>query len=65
MIANISQKLRIKWNFELTVIESTVPDLYLVISNAICLHINYVPLSFTTKLCVHSFGLFGKSCHIW
>ena len=27
-LAKISQKLRIKWNFELTVFESTVPDLY-------------------------------------
>ena len=28
-LAKISQKLRIKWNFELTVFELTVPDLYL------------------------------------
>ena len=27
-LAKISQKLRIKWNFELTVFELTVPDLY-------------------------------------
>ena len=28
-LAKISKKLRIKWNFELTVFELTVPDLYL------------------------------------
>ena len=27
-MAKISKKLRIKWNFELTVFELTVPDLY-------------------------------------
>ena len=27
-LAKISKKLRIKWNFELTVFELTVPDLY-------------------------------------
>ena len=27
-LAKYSQKLRIKWNFELTVFELTVPDLY-------------------------------------
>ena len=27
-IWQISEKLRIKWNFELTVFELTVPDLY-------------------------------------
>ena len=27
-MAKISQKLRIKWNFELTVFKLTVPDLY-------------------------------------
>ena len=27
-LAKISQKLRIKWNFELTVFELTFPDLY-------------------------------------
>ena len=32
---NISQKLRVKWNFELTVFELTVPDLYCD-CNAIC-----------------------------
>ena len=30
ILAKISKKLRIKWNFELTVFELTVPDLYLV-----------------------------------
>ena len=28
-LAKISQKLRIKWNFELTVFELSVPDLYI------------------------------------
>ena len=27
-LAKISKRLRIKWNFELTVFELTVPDLY-------------------------------------
>ena len=31
ILAKISQKLQIKWNFELTVFELTVPDLYLEI----------------------------------
>ena len=28
---NLAKKFRIKWNFELTVFELTVPDLYLLI----------------------------------
>ena len=28
ILAKISKKLRIKWNFKLTVFELTVPDLY-------------------------------------
>ena len=30
-LEKISQKLRIKWNFELTVFELTFPDLYLIV----------------------------------
>ena len=30
-MAKFSKKLRIKWNFELTVFELTVPDLYLAL----------------------------------
>ena len=61
-MAKISKKLRIKWNFELTVFELTVPDLYMVekpYSYYFCLVFPELPFSFYatffSKIALHVF----------